>query len=92
MVTFGIYCLTRYVTKYRGRQAPQMGPEFKLLHFFMTHQERVTHAVSCLIVWGANSLLKSGRWMFMFVVCARPSVHSYDAMIQTVRGVVTDVY
>ena len=68
----------------------QMGPtEFKLLHFFMTHQERVYSRSQLLDwVWGANSFVEE-RTVDVYVRRLRTAleVHSYDAMIQTVRGV-----
>ena len=68
----------------------QMGPtEFKLLHFFMTHQERVYSRGQLLDwVWGANSFVEE-RTVDVYVRRLRTAleVQSYDAMIQTVRGV-----
>ena len=68
----------------------QMGPtEFRLLHFFMTHQERVYSRSQLLDwVWGANSFVEE-RTVDVYVRRLRTvlEVHSYDSMIQTVRGV-----
>ena len=73
-----------------GDSNVELGPtEFKLLHFFMTHQERVYSRGQLLDwVWGANSFVEE-RTVDVYVRRLRTAleVHSYDAMIQTVRGV-----
>ena len=54
----------------------EMGPtEYRLLQFFMTHQERAyTPVVSCWIRFGAaTSMLKSAPSTCTSAVCARPS-------------------
>lgn len=51
----------------------EMGPtEFKLLHFFMTHPERVYSREQLLnYVWGKMSMLRTARWMCISAACAR---------------------
>lgn len=91
VVTFGDLLLdpVRHQVSVAGNLL-QMGPtEFKLLHFFMTHQERVYSRGQLLDwVWGANSFVEE-RTVDVYVRRLRTAleVHSYDAMIQTVRGV-----
>ena len=66
-----------------------MGPtEFKLLHFFMTHAERVYSRELLLDnVWGTNVYVED-RTVDVHIRRLRKalSTHGHDAMIQTVRG------
>jgi two-component system phosphate regulon response regulator PhoB len=66
-----------------------MGPtEFKLLHFFMTHAERVYSREQLLDnVWGTNVYVED-RTVDVHIRRLRKalSVFSHDIMIQTVRG------
>ncbi len=68
----------------------QMGPtEFRLLHFFMTHQERVYSRNQLLDwVWGPNAFIEE-RTVDVYVRRLRTvlEAHSYDSLIQTIRGV-----
>ena len=67
-----------------------LGPtEFKLLHFFMTHQCRVYSRGQLLDwVWGVNSFVEERT----VDVCVRRlrcglETHRFDTLIQTIRGV-----
>ncbi|MCF2950029.1 phosphate regulon transcriptional regulator PhoB [Paraglaciecola aquimarina] len=66
-----------------------MGPtEFKLLHFFMTHAERVYSREQLLDnVWGTNVYVED-RTVDVHIRRLRKalSVYSHENMIQTVRG------
>jgi two-component system phosphate regulon response regulator PhoB len=66
-----------------------MGPtEFKLLHFFMTHAERVYSREQLLDnVWGTNVYVED-RTVDVHIRRLRKalSVFSHENMIQTVRG------
>ena len=66
-----------------------MGPtEFKLLHFFMTHAERVYSRELLLDnVWGTNVYVED-RTVDVHIRRLRKALsqHGHDAMIQTVRG------
>lgn len=66
-----------------------MGPtEFKLLHFFMTHAERVYSRELLLDnVWGTNVYVED-RTVDVHIRRLRKalSLHGHDALIQTVRG------
>jgi two-component system phosphate regulon response regulator PhoB len=66
-----------------------MGPtEFKLLHFFMTHSERVYSRELLLDnVWGTNVYVED-RTVDVHIRRLRIALsqHGHDAMIQTVRG------
>jgi two-component system phosphate regulon response regulator PhoB len=67
----------------------QMGPsEFKLLHFFMTHTERV-HTRSQLLdhVWGDHVFVEE-RTVDVHIRRLRQALEAsgHDAYIQTVRG------
>lgn len=66
-----------------------MGPtEFKLLHFFMTHSERVYSRELLLDnVWGTNVYVED-RTVDVHIRRLRKALsqHGHDAMIQTVRG------
>lgn len=72
-----------------GEQVLDMGPtEFKLLHFFMTHPERVYSRVQLLDnVWGTNVYVED-RTVDVHIRRLRKAVaHSgHDRLIQTVRG------
>ena len=67
----------------------EMGPtEFKLLHFFMTHVERVYSREQLLDnVWGTNVYVED-RTVDVHIRRLRKAIGKYghDAMIQTVRG------
>lgn len=56
-----------------GDSPLDMGPtEFKLLHFFMTHPERVYSREQLLNhVWGPTFMWKTARWTFIFAACAK---------------------
>ncbi|MCV2884836.1 phosphate regulon transcriptional regulator PhoB [Aestuariibacter sp. AA17] len=66
-----------------------MGPtEFKLLHFFMTHAERVYSREQLLDnVWGTNVYVED-RTVDVHIRRLRKAIarHGHDNMIQTVRG------
>lgn len=66
-----------------------IGPtEFKLLHFFMTHPERVYSREQLLDnVWGTNVYVED-RTVDVHIRRLRKAIshHGHDAMIQTVRG------
>ena len=68
---------TRRVNRHVGAELREvkMGPtEFRLLHFMMTHPERV-HSRAQLLdrVWGDHSSLKNARSMFTSSACEKPS-------------------
>jgi len=67
-----------------------IGPtEFKLLHFFMTHQERVYSRAQLLdLVWGRNVYIEE-RTVDVHIRRLRKALepHSLENMVQTVRGV-----
>ena len=67
-----------------------MGPtEFRLLHFFMTHQDRVYSRSQLLDwVWGTNSFVEE-RTVDVYVRRLRKvlQLEQYDKMLQTIRGV-----
>ena len=65
-----------------------LGPtEFKLLHFFMTHPERVYSRSQLLdLVWGRNIYVEE-RTVDVHILRLRKSLSSYSSKyIQTVRG------
>ncbi|MCE0493203.1 phosphate regulon transcriptional regulator PhoB [Vibrio salinus] len=70
-------------------QALDMGPtEFKLLHFFMTHQERVYSREQLLNnVWGTNVYVED-RTVDVHIRRLRKCLEDagHDKLIQTVRG------
>ncbi len=80
--------LTHRVT---GHSTPvDMGPsEFRLLHFFMTHPERV-HSRAQLLdsVWG-NQVLVDERTVDVHIGRLRRALGptQHDALVQTIRGV-----
>lgn len=67
-----------------------MGPtEFKLLHFFMTHTERVYSREQLLDhVWGTNVYVED-RTVDVHIRRLRKAIskHQHDNLVQTVRGV-----
>lgn len=67
----------------------EMGPtEFKMLHFFMTHQERVYSREQLLNnVWGTNVYVED-RTVDVHIRRLRKALESggHDKMVQTVRG------
>jgi len=69
--------------------ALEMGPtEFRLLHFFMTHPERVYSREQLLdSVWGTNVYVDD-RTVDVHIRRLRKalSLHQHDTLIQTVRG------
>ncbi len=64
-----------------------MGPtEFRLLHFFMTHPERVYSREQLLDhVWGTNVYVED-RTVDVHIRRLRKAIGSHDRLIQTVRG------
>ncbi|SUC78289.1 Phosphate regulon transcriptional regulatory protein phoB [Providencia stuartii] len=66
-----------------------MGPtEYKLLHFFMTHPERVYSREQLLnYVWGANVYVED-RTVDVHIRRLRKALEAegHDKMVQTVRG------
>lgn len=73
-----------------NEQSVDMGPtEFKLLHFFMTHPERVYSREQLLDhVWGTNVYVED-RTVDVHIRRLRKALTEYgfDRLIQTVRGV-----
>ena len=74
---------------YRAGAPLEMGPtEFKLLHFFMTHPERVFSRGRLLdSVWGRNVYVEE-RTVDVHIRRLRKALspHGHDQLIQTVRG------
>lgn len=72
-----------------GEQPLDMGPtEFKMLHFFMTHQERVYSREQLLNnVWGTNVYVED-RTVDVHIRRLRKALEGsgHDRLIQTVRG------
>ena len=72
-----------------NEQALDMGPtEFRLLHFFMTHPERVYSREQLLNnVWGTNVYVED-RTVDVHIRRLRKAIAEtgHDALIQTVRG------
>ena len=72
-----------------NEQALEMGPtEFRLLHFFMTHPERVYSREQLLNnVWGTNVYVEE-RTVDVHIRRLRKAIAEtgHDALIQTVRG------
>ena len=70
-------------------QAVDMGPtEFKMLHFFMTHQERVYSREQLLNnIWGTNVYVED-RTVDVHIRRLRKALEAegHDKLIQTVRG------
>lgn len=73
-----------------NEQPIPVGPtEFKLLHFFMTHQERVYSRAQLLdLVWGRNVYIEE-RTVDVHIRRLRKALepHGLENLIQTVRGV-----
>jgi two-component system phosphate regulon response regulator PhoB len=71
-------------------QDVHIGPtEFRLLHFFMTHQDRVYNRTQVLDhVWGGNVYIEE-RTVDVHIRRLRKSLDEwgYDSLVQTVRGV-----
>ena len=71
-------------------EALELGPtEFRLLHFFLTHPDRVYSRAQLLDwVWGANSFVEE-RTVDVYVRRLRGALENYDyaQCIKTVRGV-----
>ncbi|PKF60591.1 phosphate regulon transcriptional regulatory protein PhoB [Psychromonas sp. psych-6C06] len=65
----------------------EMGPtEFKLLHFFMTHPERVYSREQLLNnVWGTNVYVED-RTVDVHIRRLRKALKDHDHLVQTVRG------
>lgn len=72
-----------------GEELLEMGlTEFKLLHFFMTHFERVYSCEQLLnYVWGTNVYVED-RTVDVYICCLRKALEpgGHDRMVQTVRG------
>lgn len=72
-----------------NEQAVDMGPtEFKMLHFFMTHQERVYSREQLLNnVWGTNVYVED-RTVDVHIRRLRKALEGagHDKLVQTVRG------
>ncbi|WP_372882606.1 phosphate regulon transcriptional regulator PhoB [Psychromonas sp.] len=68
-------------------EALNMGPtEFKLLHFFMTHQDRVYSREQLLNnVWGTNVYVED-RTVDVHIRRLRKALADHGNLIQTVRG------
>lgn len=68
-------------------QPVQMGPtEYRLLEFFLTHQDRVyTRGQLLDHVWGGNVYVEE-RTVDVHIRRLRKALHSHDKLIQTVRG------
>lgn len=73
-----------------GEQSVSLGPtEFKLLHFFLTHQERVYSRAQLLdLVWGRNVYIEE-RTVDVHIRRLRKALepHGLQDRVQTVRGV-----
>ena len=71
-------------------QPVSIGPtEFKLLHFFLTHQERVYSRSQLLdLVWGRNVYIEE-RTVDVHIRRLRKALepHALENLVQTVRGV-----
>jgi len=72
-----------------GEEVLPMGPtEYRLLHFFMTHPERVYSRSQLLDrVWGGDVYVEE-RTVDVHILRLRKvlAAHGYDRLIQTVRG------
>lgn len=72
-----------------GEEVLAMGPtEYRLLHFFMTHPERVYSRGQLLDrVWGGDVYVEE-RTVDVHILRLRKvlAAHGYDRLIQTVRG------
>lgn len=73
-----------------GDDPVSIGPtEFKLLHFFLTHQERVYSRAQLLdLVWGRNVYIEE-RTVDVHIRRLRKALepHELERLVQTVRGV-----
>ncbi len=73
-----------------GKEQVAVGPtEFRLLHFFMQHPERVYSRTQVLDhVWGSNVYIEE-RTVDVHVLRLRKALaqHGYEHLVQTVRGV-----
>lgn len=73
-----------------GEQPVTVGPtEFRLLHFFLTHQERVYSRAQLLdLVWGRNVYIEE-RTVDVHIRRLRRALepHGMQDLVQTVRGV-----
>lgn len=73
-----------------NEQSLDMGPtEFRLLHFFMTHPDRVYSREQLLDhVWGTNVYVED-RTVDVHIRRLRKAIelHGHDRLVQTVRGV-----
>ena len=80
--------ISHRVSAYNDRL--DMGPtEFKLLHFFMTHPDRVYSREQLLDnVWGTNVYVED-RTVDVHIRRLRKAIemHGHDRLVQTVRGV-----
>lgn len=80
--------ISHRVTAFNDRL--DMGPtEFKLLHFFMTHPDRVYSREQLLDnVWGTNVYVED-RTVDVHIRRLRKAIemHGHDRLVQTVRGV-----
>lgn len=74
---------------YAGDDILTIGPtEFRLLHFFMTHTERVYSRSQLLdLVWGSNVYVEE-RTVDVHILRLRKALeaHGFDRLIQTVRS------
>ena len=73
-----------------NNEALQLGPtEFKLLHFFMTHSDRVYSRAQLLdLVWGSHVYIEE-RTVDVHIRRLRKALEprGMEALVQTVRGV-----
>lgn len=89
-VELGGLCLEPETHRVRaGEQALEVGPtEFRILHFFMTHPERVYSRGQLLdMVWGTNVYIEE-RTVDVHIRRLRKALepHGFDKLVQTVRG------
>lgn len=90
-ITIEGLCLDPSAHRVTANDVPlEMGPtEFRLLHFFMTHQERAYSREQLLDqVWGTNVYVID-RTVDVHIRRLRKAleVHNYEHFVQTVRGV-----
>ena len=85
--------LKLFLTEHRltidDREVRMSPTEFRLLHFFMTHQDRVYSRAQVLDqVWGGNVYIEE-RTVDVHIRRLRRSLEEqgYDSLVQTVRGV-----
>jgi two-component system phosphate regulon response regulator PhoB len=86
-------CLEMDLSQHRvlaNEQSIPIGPtEFKLLHFFLTHQERVYSRAQLLdLVWGRDVYIEE-RTVDVHIRRLRKALepHGLENLVQTVRGV-----